>query len=595
MACQNNAIQQSYKPTAEDIDGDGYDESVDCDETRTDIHPGAPEVCDGVDNDCDGLIDDDDTRIEGGTLYYVDIDGDEYGQNTEPQERCEPDPNMVLISGDCDDTDSGINPDAEEDCSTASDDNCDGDYNGIDALACINWYTDADADGHYGGEPLCMCLSDDEYTSQDFEDCDDDNPEVSPDAIEVCNDGIDNNCDSNSSPCTWAGDLDTLSSSTKFRGLDQQHLGEDLFPTFDLNQDGTNEIWMGSAKGAYLFASPFNTVVNAEDAIASTPVNIKHVRHFLDYNLDGTEDILASGRAGTAEIYLSPFSGVMEASQTFISPTNDELHAVYIENLNGNSSAHLAFLSLYEGDLFIIEHPTEPTVNISDQPDRVYYWSGGTEEGDLYSWGDRDGDGLDDILIGIPNTQAGSLLFLAGGTLTDGPLLQLPGWEGENSSDEAGYALSDADDWDGDGHKDIWLAAPNAGSNNQGRIYLVSGGASSGLLSDSLVIVEGFSTLQRFGQSISSGDSDGDGNNELLACAPDRLSNGACFSFSNLGLGVNSAEDALFELSGTPNMHLGAATAVSPSNYGDIWFSAPLVSETANQQGLVFRLMGQGI
>ena len=46
-------------PPFVDEDGDGYGLApYDCDDSDPDINPGAPEICDGVDNDCDGLADD---------------------------------------------------------------------------------------------------------------------------------------------------------------------------------------------------------------------------------------------------------------------------------------------------------------------------------------------------------------------------------------------------------------------------------------------------------------------------------------------------------------------------------------------------------
>lgn len=44
-------------PDPRDRDEDGYDETQDCDDEDAEVHPGAEEAFDGIDNDCDGRID----------------------------------------------------------------------------------------------------------------------------------------------------------------------------------------------------------------------------------------------------------------------------------------------------------------------------------------------------------------------------------------------------------------------------------------------------------------------------------------------------------------------------------------------------------
>ena len=38
-----------------DVDSDGYDLEVDCDDQNPNIHPDAEEMCDSIDNNCDGI------------------------------------------------------------------------------------------------------------------------------------------------------------------------------------------------------------------------------------------------------------------------------------------------------------------------------------------------------------------------------------------------------------------------------------------------------------------------------------------------------------------------------------------------------------
>jgi predicted outer membrane repeat protein len=136
-----------------DADDDGWLACEDCDDDDVDSFPSAPELCDGLDNDCDGAVPADETTD-------FDIDG---------WFECE----------DCDDTDAGVNPGAVEVCEGVDTD-CDG-------VLLPDELIDVDLDGY----PLC-------------DDCDDDLATVNPGEAEAC-DGLDTDCDG-SIPATETDD-----------------------------------------------------------------------------------------------------------------------------------------------------------------------------------------------------------------------------------------------------------------------------------------------------------------------------------------------------------------------------------------------------
>ena len=95
----------------------GYVTNVeDCDDSSATTHPGADEYCNGDDDDCDGEIDD---FAVDAAVFYIDADGDGYGDASTVVAGCEPGTGYADNADDCDDSDASVYPGAlgwTEDC-----------------------------------------------------------------------------------------------------------------------------------------------------------------------------------------------------------------------------------------------------------------------------------------------------------------------------------------------------------------------------------------------------------------------------------------------------------------------------------------------
>lgn len=121
-----------------DTDNDGYGDDAtgveqctqppntiliggDCDDANNMVYPGAPEICDGLDNNCNGQEDEGLTFLN----YYFDGDNDGYGIGN-PTVSCTPITGYATQTGDCDDSNDTVYPGATDTEGNGIDENCDG-------------------------------------------------------------------------------------------------------------------------------------------------------------------------------------------------------------------------------------------------------------------------------------------------------------------------------------------------------------------------------------------------------------------------------------------------------------------------------------
>ncbi len=178
-------------------------DSSDCNDAQAAAHPGAAEVCDGIDNDCNGQTDE--PGAGGCQVYFADADGDGYGDTTQFACLCKPNATYKVAKlGDCNDANPAINPGATEVCDGV-DNNCSGTTDEPGASGCTAYFYDADGDG-YGLDSAseCLCAAAGFYTATVGGDCNDTDSAVHPNATEVC-DGIDNDCDGATDPVNSVG------------------------------------------------------------------------------------------------------------------------------------------------------------------------------------------------------------------------------------------------------------------------------------------------------------------------------------------------------------------------------------------------------
>ncbi|MEM6929479.1 MAG: MopE-related protein [Myxococcota bacterium] len=470
--------------------------------------------------------------------------------------------------GDCNDADGTVFPGADERCND-TDDDCDGfiDDDAVDAFAV---FPDGDGDGFGAGDPAFACALVPGLSVFDT-DCDDTDPEIRPDAPEVCDDGIDNDCDGTAGPCARTGthvlaDADaTFVEATPLAGL---RTGATLAALGDA-------IFVGSP-GEALAAGGLLRLRAPDPLTDATFDELTEGTVLSGVLLAGVGEQLALGPSGVVvqeETGVVVRTGFVHLFPTGFPDTAPPIGDGARVTLEGNALGRLLamdddgglLLSTGEAGISARWVP-EPGTGLVDVT-TVGFTLGGPPISAL-ALGDLDGDGDTDLVIANDQANDGFEFGVGQVWVFFGPVsadrdVSAPDrtYWGSLGNTRAGGTLAVLPDLDGNGRGELAVGAP-AGDG----AWLIDPNEPSGLIEDQSWLRLVGPAEARFATAFAAPDLDVDGQRELVVSAPGALGSGRVYVLSGAGLGpgVRGVKTAELELVGNVDGDLaGQALAVS--------------------------------
>ena len=486
--------------------------------------------------------------------WFEDADDDGFGDDAVSVEACTQPSGYTEESGDCDDDDDDVNPDAYEPCG-GEDLNCDGEVEECPSTVFLGLADmDVTLPGDLAGDEMGSAVGIGDVTADGL-----------PDVLVGARYALD-------AGAVWLHpgpltepQLTTGAALARFTAASAGELGVDNCVGDDLDGDGVGDLVVGSRKAGeddegrvWLLYGPLSgllTETNADgrfDGTATDDLTGVDLSCGGDIDGDGRVDLLIGARglgrmmddgneleeSGAAFVVTEPITGAVgpEVAVTIWGERRGQRVGRAVDSssdLDGDGLADIALGAYFDsthGDLaglvYIVEGGITDDLYLEDADARLFYDEEGAAVGrDVATAGDIDCDGLGDLVIGAPGaSSAAGAAFVVTQTpstdidLADAALIILGG----DPDGYLGYAVGSDGDTNADGLADARVSAPGqhgapTDSSLPGVLGIFYGGAGTRALAEADVVIEGGGAGESVGYDASlAGDLNGDQVDDLL-------------------------------------------------------------------------------